>query len=503
MLDPKIGDYEPIDAESLIVIRESANQVFLRSTFEGDDNIVAQGKIRSQTINPDIDDLGWRVIVYQNTDEALAPVRELVRLTSFFATIMAGIAALLSLVVSQRLAQPIINLTETANQVAGGNLDARATIETQDEIGQLADTFNSMTAQLQETLVGLEERVAERTSELEESAQQLNKRAGQFEAIAQLARTITSIQQLEKLLPRITQMVSQQFGFYHVGLFLLDESRQYAVLNAANSIGGEIMLARNHRLKVGAEGIVGFVTSTGNPRIALDTGADAVFFDNPDLPETRSEMALPLRIGSAIIGALDVQSTEPNAFAEDDVEVLSILADEVSIAIENARLFEESQRVLAEAQTAFGEFTQGAWQKMSNSQKMIGYKLSGTTIRSLEDPIKDNGTSKSIPIKLRGQVIGKINISLPESREWDPDELEITQVITERVGAAIENASLLEESRRRALKESVVSEITSKIGSSINLRNVLQTAVEELGRALPGSEVVIQFTDKDGPGGSK
>lgn len=182
---------------------------------------------------------------------------------------------------------------------------------------------------LSELTEQLEIRVEERTVELEQSAEQLQKRAAQFETIAQLARTINSIQDPETLLNRITQLVSASFGFYHVGLFLLDESREYAALSAANSEGGRRMLDRQHKLKVGSQGIVGNVTSTGKPRIALDTGSDAVFFDNPDLPETHSEMALPLRVGALIVGALDVQSMEQNAFSKDDVEVLSILADVV------------------------------------------------------------------------------------------------------------------------------------------------------------------------------
>jgi GAF domain-containing protein/HAMP domain-containing protein len=417
--------------------------------------------------------------------------------TLFVAILGALICAMIIVYfVSQKLIlNPLAKLADMAKIIGEGDFSAQVEIRGFQEISTLSSSLESMRAELQKSYTELENRVRERTSELEESTKQLEKRAAQFEAIAQLARTITSIQDLESLLPRVTQTVSQQFGFYHVGLFLLDESHQYAVLNAANSEGGQRMLARKHRLKVGAEGIVGFVTSTGNPRIALDTGNDAVHFDNPDLPNTRSEMALPLQIGSTIMGALDVQSTESNAFTEDDVEVLAILADEISVAIENARLFEESQRVLAEAQSAFGEFTQKAWQKTAKSQKVIGYQLSGTTLRALEEPLKNNGSSKSIPIRLRGQVIGRINVRLPENREWDSDELDITQMISERVGAAIENASLLEESRRRAQKESLVSEITTKIGSSINLRNVLQTAVEELGRAMPGSDIVIQFTD--------
>ena len=267
------------------------------------------------------------------------------------------------------------------------------------------------------------------------------------------------------------------------------------MLNAANSEGGQKMLERKHRLKVGSEGIVGYVTSTGNPRIALDTGSDAVYFDNPDLPGTHSEMALPLRVSTTIVGALDVQSTAPNAFSDDDVEVLSILADVVSVAIENARLFEESQRVLADAQSAFGEFTREAWQKMVTRRKVVGYELSGTTIRSLESPVIADGTAVSIPIKLRERVIGSMNINLPDDKRLNQDETDITQALAQRIGIAIETATLLAETQKTAAKEQMISEITGKIGSSINLRNVLQTAVEELGQAIPGSEIIIQLED--------
>ena len=209
-----------------------------------------------------------------------------------------------------------------------------------------------------ETLSGnLEQRVNERTAELEIANQQVERRAEQFEAIAQVSRIISSIQEQEELLPRITRMISQYFGFYHVGIFLLDENKQFAVLRAANSEGGERMLARKHSLEVGQTGIVGYVTSTGNPRVALDTGADAVYFDNPDLPETHSEMALPLKAGGQVIGALDVQSTEPNAFTQEDVNILSTLADQVSTAIQNARLYDESREALAQAETVSRQLT--------------------------------------------------------------------------------------------------------------------------------------------------
>jgi len=495
MLDAKEfnAGYEEINPESLAAIKNASNQTYLRVTYEDTDSILARNQIRSRSQSSKVNELGWSLIVSQDTSVALAPVSDQVRVSSFFGTIMAGVSALLSLLVAQRLANPIINLTETANEIALGNLEARSTVNSQDEIGQLSETFNTMTSQLEETLLGLETRVAERTADLEESSQKLQKRADQFETIAQLARTITNIQDQESLLPRITRLVSQQFGFYHVGLFLLDESHQYAVLSAANSEGGQKMLARKHRLGVGQTGIVGYVTATGNPRIALDTGTDAVYFDNPDLPDTRSEMALPLRVGQTTIGALDVQSTEPMAFDQDDVEVLSILADEISIAIENTRLFEESKRVLADAQSAFGEYTRTAWNQMINRQKVIGYELSGTSIRAVEGKINENDAALAVPIKLRDQVVGTLNINLPNNEKPDTDKVDIITALAQRVGIVIESATLLEESRRRANRESMVSEISAKLSATAEVDSLMQVAVSELREALGASEVILKL----------
>jgi GAF domain-containing protein len=144
---------------------------------------------------------------------------------------------------------------------------------------------------------------------------------------------------------------------------MLDESGRYAVLRAANSSGGQRMLARRHRLIVGTEGIVGHAVSTNRPRIALDVGADAAYFDNPDLPNTRSEMALPLHSGNTVIGALDVQSVQESAFDEQDIQVLTALAEQVSAAIENARMFQESQVALAQAEDAYRQYVRQEWDR--------------------------------------------------------------------------------------------------------------------------------------------
>ena len=370
------------------------------------------------------------------------------------------------------------------------------------KLHQINISLNNKNQQLNELQIHLEQRVKEYTEELAKINQQLNHRAILFEAIVQVSRTISSIQDQEKLLFRITHMISQYFSFYHVGIFLLNETKQFAVLRAANSEGGKRMLARKYNLGVGQTGIVGNVTSTGNPRIALDTGADAVFFDNPDLPETRSEMALPLRVGDQIIGALDVQSTEPNAFTQEDVEILSVLADQVSTAIQNTNLHEESREALAQAEAAYRQLTNQSWTNLRRFTPIVGYRYNGTKPEPMTEHTngKQDGDQKnafSVPVQLRGTTIGRMRIKpAPGGHEWTEDELAIIRATAERVALAAENARLVSESQKRAAKEQVIGEISSRIGAAINLDNIMQTTLREIGRIIPGADISIQVENE-------
>ncbi len=325
--------------------------------------------------------------------------------------------------------------------------------------------------------------IQKNTQALEESNQRALSRSSQFQALAEVSRAIASINELDILLPAVTRVISEHFGFYHAGVFLLDEANEYAVFRGANSPGGQNMLKRGHKLKVG-KGIVGNVVFSGTPRIALDTEADAAFLQNPDLPNTRSEMALPLRVSGRIIGALDVQSTEPQAFSEDDVEILSILADQVGIAIQNASLFDEAKRAVAENQILLQQYAREQWSSLLKSRKRIGYRYSGKVEELKEKVETPTPATAEIPISIRGQVIGTVAIHSAGEQGFSQDELDIIRAATERASIAAENARLLEQTTERAERERKVSDITSKIRSTNDPSEMIQIAINELKQTL-------------------
>lgn len=424
----------------------------------------------------------------------------------------------LTLVVLWLLAGQIVHpmqvLTNAAKAISQGNWTVTADIHSNDETEVLATTFNSMTSQLRNLFATLEQRVAERTDELKVTSEQNEKRARDLQTISEISRAISSERGLEKVLPLITNVVSDRFGFYHIGIFLLDEASNYAVLRAANSQGGQRMLERGHRLEVGQVGIVGKVAATGAPRIALNVGEDATYFKNPDLPETRSEISLPLMIGGKIIGVLDVQSLEPYAFTNEDVNTLSILADQVSIAIENARLYESTRKSLEQTEASYRQYVLNEWTRFAREEKLSGFQYVDGNSTPLEVPLDLGESAKTVndgnihqseagtngepaqlavPVKLRGETIGILHISTQKKPRWADDDIDIAEAVADRIALAIENARLFQSSTNRAARERIVSDISSRISGNIHVKNILQMAAQELSQALNGSDVLIQL----------
>jgi len=443
---------------------------------------------------------------------SIVTYRDMAGLNESFMAVKTGFDDILVFTAIQLIIATSLNalMTRLTTALQSSQKNEKAQIQANEELRQLQA---SLEEQITDRTLELEQRsheLADRTVQLELANIRTQRRAAQLQAISDTTRAIASARSLEALLPRIVNVVSERFNFYHVGIFLTDESNQFAILSAANSEGGQRMLARGHRLEVGAQGIVGYVTGSGNPRIALDTGTDAVFFNNPDLPETHSEMAIPLVVNKRIIGALDIQSRQSNAFTQEDVEVLSTLADQVSIAIETARLFETSQKAFAEVDTIYRQYLQREWGRLSETEDIIGFQYTVAGAKPLPARLQAKSVHQAlasgkvieeagenatlaVPIKVRDETIGVLNVRVPNKSNWKQDEIAIAQAIADRVAVSAENARLFQESQLRAEKERAISQISEKLSSSVNLENIFRTALQELGQLVPGSEVFVEF----------
>lgn len=404
------------------------------------------------------------------------------------------------------ITEPISTLAQTASSFAAGQLSTRSNIDRQDEIGTLSRSYNQMAEQLQDIIGKLEQRVEDRTKELQDQTKRLR-------VSAEISRDAASSRDLGELLEQAGELIQSRFGFYHTGIFLLDNDREFAVLASSPTKAGKQMIANNHKLRIGEVGIVGRVAATQEPRITLDTGLDAIHFNNPLLPNTRSEMALPLKVENRMIGVLDVQSDQPQAFNEDDIAIMQILADQLATAIDRTRLYQQVEQNLRELEQAYGQFTREGWKTLGEGGLLTntGYRFDNVRIQPISEA-PEHGTeaiqkgskivysnknkpseknSVSIPIKLRGQIIGVVSANLKDG--YSQKTISTIELAIERLASSLESARLYEEARLRADREQAIAQVATNITSAVDFDSILRTTVEEVGRSLSDTEVSIQI----------
>jgi GAF domain-containing protein len=388
----------------------------------------------------------------------------------------------------------------------------------------------------------LENQVQQRTNDLE-------RRLAQIRSVAEIIKTISVVGEhtdpggsaIPALLQRVCDLVKERFNLYYVGVFLVEPSASgsgSAFLAAGTGEAGQKLLAEGYHMQVGDDSVIGWATANRRARVAAnprspdsltetvgtasidptsndpevgDTvnilpqarptageGAEARRFTNPYLPETRSELALPVLSQQAVIGALTIQSELSDAFDQDDILVLQGIADALANAIENERLFAQTQADLAEIQALHQQYLRRAWNQYLITQSAGGsgpgdqgylYEAKHPLASQSAAPIK----TMDLPIRLRGMAIGSLSLGLAADRSFTAEELAFINAVIDQAAQSLENARLLDETRQRAEQEKVAAGITSKVWASTDIDTILRTALKELGTALDASEAVIEL----------
>jgi nitrate/nitrite-specific signal transduction histidine kinase len=453
----------------------------------------------------------WGVIVQLKESEFLSETLALRRVAWSITAIGTLLVAALIWFSVRQIAHPIGALTETASAIADGDIQRRASVESSDEIGLLARAFNSMTQQLSSLIQDLEQRVTERTRDLE-------RRTAYLEASSEVARAAASVLDSDQLMHVVVEAIREQFDLYYVGLFAKDATGQFALLRAGTGQAGKSMLARGHRIKVG-EGMIGWSIANAQPRVAQLASADAVRLATPELPHTRSEAAIPLRSRGRVLGALTIQDSQPGSFDELAIAVWQTMADQVALALDNAKLFAESQNALETIERAYSEMSGGAWQELLSHQRERIFRSSGETGARLQaspsegGPTLETSTGTSddagayplnLPIRVRGHTIGSLKTYKSKSAgDWSREEMELLAQLVEQLGLALEDARLFQDAQQRAARERIVGEATARMRSTLDPQSVLQASVDEIYRALGLEAVTIYLSSNDGSDGSR
>lgn len=463
-------------------------------------------------------DTGWSLALAYPAVEISTRVSQLRNTLIGYSTVVILLFSALLFVFTRSITEPLRKLREFAGLVSSGSLTGgeRQVIEpiqikTQDELEDLGLAFNQMSENLRASFATLEENVASRTRDLARLANELR-------TIAEVNRELAVIRDQSTLLNVSANLIRERLGFYHVGIFLVDDRGEYAVLRGASSVAAEQMLSANYKLKVGEIGLVGAVTRAGQAYIAQDVNLDEVHYQNPLLPETRSEIALPLRSYNVTIGVLDIQASVPDAFDSRDLQTLQVLADQLAAAIENAQLVQRLEGTLGELSRSNQIKARQIWRDTIGHRSGFAYEYDGLQIHPvpkdlpaellarLEDgnviewdtPATAAQPSKNtllVPLTILGQVIGVVGLEKENAaRAWSREDIAIAQAAANRAALTLENARLLEDSNRRAAKESAIFAATSRIGSALSVENILQITVEELDKVLKGAEITIQIT---------
>jgi GAF domain-containing protein/methyl-accepting chemotaxis protein len=485
-----------VDATTAAQIQAGAKSDYIEMAYDGIPSLVSQAPVSTGNAERAaiLGQLGWVVVVHQDQSEGLAPLQAQTRGTLVLVLVIAAAVTGAAIGAAQLLSGPITRLIAVTQKVSAGDLAAQARVEAQDEIGTLANAFNLMVSQLRQTLSGLEQRVAQRTAELSRASDNLGRRVNQLQASSEVSRAAATLTDPERLIPRVVELIQQRFDFYYVGLFLVDADSRYAVLQygsgaASAREAGRVMKERGHRLELGGQSMVGFACANKRARIALDVGAEAMRFANPLLPDTRSEMALPLLVGDRALGALDIQSMQEAAFDQGDIAALQGMADQVAIALENARLFQQTQAAIQQTEQANRLLVRQGWQ---------GFLERPSTTRRSEfglAPVGDEAELVQVPLELRGQRLGHLKLRRAANRPWTDEEKAIVETVALQTMLAAENARLVEQTQTTLQETEGLFAAARDIAQAAQIQDICQSLASYVNVLEESDRTLVTLVD--------
>jgi GAF domain-containing protein len=326
------------------------------------------------------------------------------------------------------------------------------------------------------------------THSLEVQSSDLERRLNQLTTASEISQSISTLNDSQVLIQQVAELIKNRFNLYYVGVFLLDNSKEYAILQYGTGDAGQRMLAASHRLAVGGYSMIGWATQMRKARVALDVGDEAVHFDNPFLPDTRSELALPIISGDNVLGALTIQSEKPNAFDENDILTLQSLANSLAIGLENANSFQRTQQALNEIRVLNRAYVRQAWWEGLSSSTELKYDFDNNQMQHQSKNLK----TVEVPIKIREEVIGHFNLQMVESQITD-DQQEFLELIASQTSIALENARLIEETQLRAIQEQKLNELTAQFAKSISIEEIIKAAATVFGNLPEVSEASVSL----------
>jgi signal transduction histidine kinase/HAMP domain-containing protein len=432
------------------------SQTFYAIALNGVPSLLSTARVADSDISQQgriINNLDWYVITHQDQAEALKPVENQTNNILFLAMGIAILAAIAAAGLAQVLAGPIVRLKNVAANVAAGNLGIEARVETADEIGALAAAFNNMVSQLRNLIGSLEQRVVERTQDLE--------------VAAEVARAVgEKTADIDGLLNDAVELISERFHLYYTQLYLADPAGQILTLRAGSGEVGAELLRRGHRLPIGSGSINGRAAAEKISFIVADTSQSADFKPNPLLPDTRCEMSIPLIASGKVVGVLDMQSRAAGALSETNLPAFEALAGQLAIALQNAALLVDAEKSRDELEAYARRFVRTGWGEYLNAvqrPERIGYVFDQNGVGPIADAggaHSSNGQALTVPIAVIGETLGTFSVEL-EKKTGGAETAEFLNAVARQVSQQIENLRLLESAQQyRSEAENAVRRLT-------------------------------------------